>query len=180
MARCVAEGNELYPNATPIEFKTTLEGEVICPVAGRADDFGFQLEHPGLVFNDSPTLSCQGWQRPFCQSCVDACEPNNNINEPEAIALNQLMAPVSACNRDFDFFAVQLTADRDCRVVFNIRMGLGALDLLVTDGREVPALTLVQNGLQWTYTGRVARNARSFVRVYMDPGEAFDDLRVTQ
>ena len=245
--RCVAEGNEIHPNATPIEFPTTLEGEVICPVADRADYFGFQPEHPGLVFanmrpfaphpggeswggfygaggngigvtqqsdgpfdviayapaaaayffhvsngslagtmaydlvfNYSPTLSCEGWQRPGCQSCVDAYEPNNNINEPEAIALNQLMAPVSTCNRDFDFFAVQTTADRDFRVVVNIRMMLGDLDLLVTDDREGPTLTLVQNGLQWTYTGRVARNARSFVRVYMDPGEAFYDLRVTQ
>jgi hypothetical protein len=156
------------------------------PAAG---DYDFRVSNFDLagqygydvMFRWSPSISCEADNRPGCIWCADIYEPNNNINEPFALALNNEIGLLGTCGSDVDFFRVNLVGGRDVNVIVSLQAQLGDMTVLLVSpaGQSVPVVRTV-NGLQYTYTARVPANGGYYVNIRMTEGEAAYGLRVTQ
>ncbi len=128
----------------------------------------------------SPSITCAAAQRPGCIACTDAFDPNDTINQARAINLNQEYANLFVCGSDFDFFSVQLAANREVRIDIDINAMLGDFALSLNDGRNPMPLQMSIDGLRYTFRWTPGVAGRYYVNMRPNPGEVSYRLRVSQ
>jgi len=128
----------------------------------------------------SPSITCEAAQRPGCIACTDAFDPNDNINQARPIVLNGDYANLFVCGADFDFYSVQLAANREVRIDVDINAMLGDFALSLTDGRDAAPLQMSIDGLRYTFRWTPAVAGRYYVNIRPNPGEVSYRLRVSQ